>query len=269
MSGQAFDGRNVVVTGGARGIGDAIIAAFLEQGARAISLDLIAPVRPREGVRYLEADIADPASVRHAFDEIDHSEKRVDVLVNNAGIQRVGATGELSVDHWMQVIGTNLSGAFLCNSAVVPMMKREKRGAIVHVASAAAFVGLPGRGPYSAAKAGLLGLTRVMAVELAPVGIRVNAVAPGFTRTGLVNEAIRDGYLKEEWMVERIPMGRLAETHEIARVVRFLASDDAAYVTGQVIVADGGWTVQGIGTAPGWLMAAPAGDRAGSGQETS
>ena len=262
MSGEPFSGRNVVVTGGARGIGDAIIAAFVEQGARAISLDLIAPVEPRDGVRYLTANIADPASVRQAFDEIDRTEKRVDVLVNNAGIQRVGPVGELAVEQWMQVISTNLSGAFLCNSAVVPMMKRQRRGAIVHIASSAAYVGLPGRGPYSAAKAGLLGLTRVMAVELAPHGIRVNAVAPGFTRTGLVNEAIRDGYLKEEWMVERIPMGRLAETHEIARVVRFLAGDDAAYITGQVIVADGGWTIQGIGTAPGWLMAAPSGDRA-------
>ncbi len=269
MGGQPFDGRNVVVTGGARGIGDAIIAAFAEYGARAISLDLIAPIRPREGVRYLEADVADPASVQRAFDEIDRTEKRVDVLVNNAGIQRVGTTGELSVDHWMQVIGTNLSGAFLCNTAVVPIMKREKRGAIVHIASSAAFVGLPGRGPYSAAKAGLLGLTRVMAVELAPVGIRVNAVAPGYTRTGLIDEGIRDGYLKEEWMVERIPMGRLAETHEIARVVRFLASEDATYITGQVIVVDGGWTIQGIGTAPGWLMAAPTSDRAGPAQRTS
>ena len=107
---------------------------------------------------------------------------RVDVLVNNAGIQRVGLIGRLEFEQWAGVIGTNLSGAFLCNSAAMPLMPRGS--AIVHIASTAAQVGMPGRGAYSAAKAGLLALTRVMAVELAPAEIRVNAVGPGFTRTG-------------------------------------------------------------------------------------
>ncbi len=253
MGTSSFQGRTVVVTGGARGIGDSIAAAFVEQDAVVVSLDVQSPDEPRAGVRYAYSNVADAGSVKAAFDEIERLEQHVDVLINNAGIQRVGVTGDLSVDDWTAVIGTNLSGAFHCNSAVVPMMKRDGRGAIVHIASAAAFVGLPGRGAYTAAKAGLLGLTRVMAVELAPIGIRVNAVAPGFTRTGLVNLAIHEGYLKEEWMLERVPMGRLAETEEIARVVRFLASDDASYITGQVIVADGGWSIQGIGSVPGWL----------------
>jgi 3-oxoacyl-[acyl-carrier protein] reductase len=134
-------------------------------------------------------------------------------------------------------------------------MPRDGGSSIVHIASTAAQVGLPGRGPYSAAKAGLLALTRVMAVELASVGIRVNAVGPGFTRTGLVDQAIRDGSLNEPWMLERVPMGRLAEPLEIARVVRFLASDEASYVTGQVVFVDGGWIAQGIGKAPNWLSA--------------
>jgi NAD(P)-dependent dehydrogenase (short-subunit alcohol dehydrogenase family) len=99
----------------------------------------------------------------------------------------------------------------------------------------------------------MLGLTREMAVELAPAGIRVNAVAPGFTRTGLVEQAIKDGSLNEQWMLERVPMGRLAQPDEIARVVRFLASDDASYITGQCLIVDGGWTVQGIGAAPDWI----------------
>lgn len=239
----------VVVTGGACGIGDAIVRAFRERGATVVSLDLLEPEEPREGVRYLRADVSDPESVRAAFAGLE----RVDVLVNNAGIQRVGLTGELPVESWEAVIATNLTGAFLCDSSAVPLMRRLGSGAIVHIASTAAFVGLPGRGPYSAAKAGLLALTRAMAVELAPAGIRVNAVAPGFTRTGLVDQALRDGSLQESWMVERVPMGRLAVPEEIARVVRFLASDEASYVTGQVIVADGGWTIQGIGAAPGWL----------------
>ncbi len=252
-----YQGRVVVVTGGARGIGDAIGRSFLEQGATVICLDLQDPVAPRDGVRYLRADISDPASVHAAFEDIARHDGRVDVLVNNAGIQRVGLIGELSYDTWAAVIDTNITGAFLCDSQVVPVMRRQGSGAIVHIASGAAFNGLPGRAAYSVAKAGLLALTRVMAVELAPVGVRVNAVAPGFTRTGLVNQALDDGSLQEDWMVERVPLGRLAEPEEIARVVRFLAGADASFVTGQVIVADGGWTIQGIGAAPGWLQPAP------------
>jgi NAD(P)-dependent dehydrogenase (short-subunit alcohol dehydrogenase family) len=248
---SAFAGRTVVVTGGARGIGDAIVQSFLEQDANCVSLDVVGPEEAREGVRYLEADISDSESVAQAFGQLD----RCDVLINNAGIQRVGLTGQLSEDHWRAVVGTNLTGAFLCNSCAVPMMRSKGSGAIVHVASTAAFIGLPGRGPYSAAKAGLLALTRVMAVELAAAGVRVNAVAPGFTRTKFVEQGIADGSLSEGSMLARVPLGRLADPGEIARVVRFLASDDASYVTGQVLIADGGWTIQGIGEAPAWLVA--------------
>jgi len=254
--GNDFQGQVVVVTGGARGIGDAIGRSFLEQGAAVISLDLQDAAEPRAGVRYLRADVSDPASVRGAFEDISQREGRVDVLVNNAGIQRVGLIGEMAYDMWTAVLDTNVTGAFLCDSEAVPLMRRQGSGTIIHIASAAAFNGLPGRAAYSVAKAGLLALTRVLAVELALAGVRVNAVAPGFTRTGLVNQALDDGSLQEDWMVERVPMGRLAEPDEIARVVRFLAGPDASFVTGQVIVADGGWTIQGIGAAPGWLQPA-------------
>jgi 3-oxoacyl-[acyl-carrier protein] reductase len=241
--------RLAVVTGGARGIGDAIVAAFREAGDTVVSLDLIECESPREGCRYVRCDVTDPESVRAVFEPLE----RVDVLVNNAGIQRVGLIGELPNEDWQAVLATHLTGAFLCSSQAVAKMRAQGSGAVVQIASTAAFVGLPGRGPYSAAKAGLGALTRVMAVELAPLGIRVNAVAPGFTRTELVQQALDNGSLQEDWMVARVPMGRLARPEEIARVVRFLASDEASYVTGQVLVADGGWTVQGIGAAPGWL----------------
>jgi NAD(P)-dependent dehydrogenase (short-subunit alcohol dehydrogenase family) len=241
--------RVVVVTGAARGIGDAIVGAFREAGDDVVSLDLVECEEPRDGCRYVRCDITDPESVGAAFEPLD----RVDVLVNNAGIQRLGLIGELEYEHWQAVVGTHLNGSFICNSQAVPRMRAQGSGAIVHVASTAAFLGLPGRGPYSAAKAGLGALTRVMAVELAPLGIRVNAVAPGFTRTQLVQQAIDDGSLQEDWMLARVPMGRLARPEEIARVVRFLASDEASYITGQVVVADGGWTIQGIGDAPTWL----------------
>jgi 3-oxoacyl-[acyl-carrier protein] reductase len=247
--------RCVLVTGGARGIGDAIIRVFREVGDEVVSLDVIGAEEARDGVRYLEADITDRGAVGAALGEVE----RIDVVVNNAGIQRLGLTGELAHDDWSRVLEVHLTGAFVCTSAAVGKMPRG--GAIVSIASAAAFVGLPGRGAYSAAKAALVGWTRVLAVELAPRGIRANAVAPGFTRSGLVDQALRDGSLEEWWMLERVPLGRLAEPEEIARVVRFLAGDEASYITGHTVVADGGWTAQGIGSAPGWLAAEPREDR--------
>ncbi len=250
----------VVVTGGARGIGEAIVQAFVDGGDDVFSLDLVDAENPVAGATYLHADVMDPESVRTAFARIE----RVDALVNNAGIQRVGLIGELPYESWLAVIGTNLTGAFVCNSVAVPMMRKQGSGSIVHIASTGAFVGLPGRGAYCAAKAGLLGLTRVMAVELATEGIRVNAVAPGFTGTGLVYQALADGSLEEGWMMERVPMKRLAATAEIAAAVQFLAGEKASFVTGQCLVVDGGWTIQGINQAPDWLSSSAELDTAGA-----
>jgi len=248
-----FDGQVVIITGAARGIGDAIATAFATEGAQVVSLDLIDPPEPRPGVRYGRADVSDAESVRTAFEEIGQTEGRVDVLVNNAGIRRVGLVEDLDPRVWDDVVGTHLRGAYLCSARAIPFLRRAGRGAIVTIASTHAFLGLPGRAAYAASKAGLLALTRVLAVELARANIRVNAVAPGFTRTPMVEEALREGSVSEASMLERIPIGRLAEPAEIARVVCFLSSEDASYVTGQCVVVDGGWTIQGIGLAPAWL----------------
>ena len=256
MSVRNFDGRVVVVTGAARGIGDAIALAFAEAGAKVYSLDLGKPDQPRAGVTDIETDVSNPDSVRDAFAAVDRDGGGLDVLVSNAGIQRVGLIGRLPYEQWSAVINTHLTGYFLCASEVVPrMLKQGRGGAIVAIASTAAFMGLPGRGPYCAAKAGILGLTRAMSQEVATSNIRVNAVAPGYTRTKFIEQGLADGSMREDWMLERVPMKRLAGPAEIADAVLFLAGDKAAYVTGQTLVVDGGWTVQGTLHAPDWLTA--------------
>jgi NAD(P)-dependent dehydrogenase (short-subunit alcohol dehydrogenase family) len=251
---RSCSGRVVVVTGGSSGIGARITEEFEEAGASVVILDRVAPSRAGSSARHVATDVSDRASVAAAFASIDREEGGIDVLVNNAGIQRPGLIGRIAYDDWDAVIGTHLTGMFLCCSEAVPRLVARGGGAIVSISSAAGFVGLPGRGPYCAAKAGIIGLTRALALEVAASGIRVNAVAPGYTRTELLDQAIRDGSQKEPWMLERVPLKRLADPREIAAVVRFLASDAASYITGQTILADGGWTVQGISAAPEWLQ---------------
>lgn len=252
-------GKVVAVTGGARGIGDAIGARLLADGASVFVLDKDGPEVPREAVTYLETDVTRPDSVAAAFQAIDTQAGQIDVLVSNAGIQRVGLVGKVSFADFSAVIATHLNGFFLCASEAVPrMVRRGQGGSIISIASTAAFVGLPGRGAYCAAKAGILGLTRALATEVATAKIRVNAVAPGFTRTKFIEQGLADGSLQEDWMVARVPMHRLAETEEIADAVRFLAGDESSYMTGQAMVVDGGWTVQGIPDAPDWLQSSPS-----------
>jgi NAD(P)-dependent dehydrogenase (short-subunit alcohol dehydrogenase family) len=251
---QALFGKVAAITGAARGIGDAIAARFLEEGARVFSLDLSEPDERREGVTYLTADVANTESVAAAFGHIDHAAGCVDVLVNNAGVQRVALAENMRIEDWHLVLNTHLTGMHLCCAqAIRRMRERGTGGAIVSIASAAGIVGIPGRGPYSAAKAGIESLTRVYATEVASVNIRVNAVAPGSTRTKLIEQGLKDGSIRGEWQIERIPMGRLAEPAEIADPVVYLASDRASYITGQTLVVDGGWTVQGMVHVADWL----------------
>ena len=253
---QTFSGKVAAITGAARGIGDAIAMRFLEEGAKVFCLDLGEPDEAREGVTYLKADVTDPESVAQAFSRIDRDAGQIDILVNNAGVQRVALAENMSPADWHLVLNTHLTGMHLCCAETIRRMRaRGKGGAIVSIASAAGIVGIPGRGPYGAAKAGIEGLTRVYATEAASANIRVNAVAPGSTRTKLIEQGLKDGSIRGEWQIERIPMGRLAEPREIAEPVLFLASDAASYVTGQTLVVDGGWTVQGMVHVADWLQA--------------
>lgn len=245
-------GQVAVVTGGSSGIGAAVIKVLTEVGITVVSLDLREPAEPLPGARYIIADVTDRSVLETAFSSIDEVEGRIDVLVNNAGFQRVGRTEEYDPESWREVIDVHLFGMFHCTALAIPRMKAQGSGAIVSVASTAAIVGLPGRGPYSAAKGAIASFTRSLAVELAMNGIRVNAVAPGSTLTPLVQRGLDDGSIGPDF-VKMIPMRRLAHPDEIARCIRFLASDDASYVTGATLVVDGGWTIQGIqNMPPGW-----------------
>ncbi|MXZ30500.1 MAG: SDR family oxidoreductase [Acidimicrobiia bacterium] len=252
MTGE-FEGRVAIVTGGSRGIGGAIAEEMVRRGAAVASFDVAAPVEERPGILDLAVDVADASAVGDATAEVLDRLGRLDALFNNAGIQRAAPTHLMDPEVWDLVIGVHLRGAFLCSAAAIPEMRKVGGGAIVSISSAAGFVGIPGRAPYSAAKAGLLGLTRSLAVEAAPHNIRVNAVAPGFTRTPLVQQALDDGSLTEDWMLLEVPLDRLADAAEIARPAVFLASEEASYITGQCIVVDGGWTVQGVSDRPDWL----------------
>lgn len=249
----SFDGRTAVITGATRGIGEATGLALVAEGANVVSFDLIDPAERHPGFTYLTVDVTNEAAVRSAFAEVVASTGRVDVLVNNAGLQRVGLVDEIDPAAWDLVVRVHLFGSYYCMAEAIRHMRPAGRGAIVSVASVAGFVGLPGRSPYSAAKAGIMSMTRVVAVECAEAGIRVNAVAPGFTRTAIIEQGLRDGSLREDWMVGEVPMRRLADPTEIARAIRFLASDDASYITGQTLIVDGGWTIQGIHARPDWL----------------
>ena len=251
--GDRFTDRVVVVTGGARGIGEAVMRAFLDEGARGVVLDPGDPADPLPRTRYLHTDVSSREQVTDAFASIEALEGRVDILVNNAGIQRVALTEKQDPAVWDLVVGIHLGGTFNCSALALPIMKRQLSGSIVSIASAAGIVALPGRGPYAAAKAAIMGLTRVMAVEVAELGIRVNAVAPGVTLTPLVEQGLRDGSLTPEWILSQVPMRRFGKPDEIAKAVLFLASDDASYITGQSLVVDGGWTIQGISARPDWL----------------
>ena len=222
---DSLSGRVAVVTGAARGIGDAIAERLLADGARVFSLDKAAPTEPRDGVVYLEADVTDPASVAAAFTAIDAASGRLDILVDNAGI---GLVGKVSFADWSAVIATHLNGFFLCASEAVPRMAARGAGSIVSIASTAAFVGLPGRGAYCAAKAGILGLMRSVAAELRPHGIRVNAVAPQ-----LINTTVNQSLFPADVLAHAV------EPEAVANVIAFLAGDLAAPVSGAIVPAYG------------------------------
>ena len=241
-----FDQQLVVVTGGGRGIGFALARAFRAEGATVVIAEIDAS-RGRDaaqslGAHFLHTDVSDHQSVRQAVDAIIADHGRIDVWINNAGVAHKSPVVDLDVDGWEADIGVMLSGTFYCAKYAGQVLIKQGSGCMVNVSSVNGLLAQKARAGYCAAKAGINMLTKVLASEWGEHGIRVNAVAPGVVMTDLVEEGINQGIVTEEQYLGRIPMGELGELNDVVEAVLFLASDEASFVTGEVLRVDGGWT---------------------------
>lgn len=227
--------RHVIVTGASRGIGAAVAQFFISEGDAVVALSRSGSA-PQGCAMSLAVDVASSESVNEAVKTAVAANGPVDVLIANAGITRDGLAMRMSDEQWRAVLGTNLDGAFYCARAVIPSMIRARSGRIIFMGSVSPFYGVPGQANYAAAKAGLVGLARSLAREVASRSITVNVVAPGFIETEMTAEL---GSTSDE-MTALIPMGHMGSVAHIAGVVGFLASNPASYITGQVLAVDGG-----------------------------
>ena len=243
---MSLQGKVGFVTGGSRGIGRACALVLAEAGAEVAvggrdEARLSAVAAEIEGLGRkalpVSVDLTQPAQIRTAFEQVMNAFGRLDILVNNAGVTRDGLLLRMKEGDWNEVLQTNLTATFLCTRAAVKIMLRQRYGRIVNLSSVVGLTGNPGQANYVASKAGIIGLTKTVAQEVAKRNITVNAVAPGFVDTAMTRALPETARAK---LLERIPMGRVGRDREIALGVRFLASDEAGYVTGQVLHINGG-----------------------------
>ncbi|MDW0109262.1 3-oxoacyl-[acyl-carrier-protein] reductase [Sporosarcina aquimarina] len=242
-----FTGKTAVVTGASRGIGRAVALLLASEGANVTVNYSGSQQRAEEVVQEItsngghaiavQADVTSADSVKELMAKTLEAFGTIDLLVNNAGITKDNLLMRMKEDEWDAVIDTNLKGVFLCTKAVSRQMMKQRAGRIVNLASVVGIAGNPGQANYVAAKAGVIGLTKTTAKELAARGITVNAVAPGFITTDMT-DALGDD-MKEQ-LLSGIPLGSLGEPQDVAKAVAFFLSDDASYITGQVLNVDGG-----------------------------
>lgn len=242
---QHLKDKVAIITGGSRGIGRAAALALASSGAKVVvnyarssdAADAVVKEIQAAGGEAIafQADVSQSEDVDNLIKQTLDKFKRIDVLVNNAGITKDTLLLRMKPEQWQAVIDLNLTGVFLCTKAVSKTMLKQKSGRIINIASIAGQMGNPGQANYSAAKAGVIGFTKTVAKELASRGVTVNAVAPGFIETDMTHD------LKSEDIVKLIPLGRYGKPEEVAGTIRFLAADPAAaYITGQVFNVDGG-----------------------------
>lgn len=242
-----FEEKVAVVTGASRGIGAEIAKTLAKEGAKVVVNYSGSEAKAQEVVAEIEAlgseaiavraDVSNSEDVKAMMDETIATFGKIDFLVNNAGITRDNLLMRMKEDEWDDVMNINLKGVFVCTKAVTRQMMRQRSGKIVNVASIVGVAGNPGQANYVAAKAGVIGLTKTTAQELASRNILVNAVAPGFITTDMTDALPED---VKEGMLQMIPLKRLGEPEHVAKTVAFLLSDDANYITGQTIHIDGG-----------------------------
>ena len=246
-----LDGRVALVTGAYRGLGFAMARGLAEAGATVVlngrkpdALQRAATTLVAEGLKVdAEAfDVVDRDAILTGVNAVIARHGSIDILVNNAGIQRRGPLQDFSAQDWDDIIATNLTAPFVVSQAVLPGMIARRQGKIVHIASLMSELARPSVVPYTAAKGGVRQLTRGMAVELAPHNIQVNAIAPGYFATEM-NRALIDNAEFNAWVCKRTPAGRWGDPHELAGLAVFLASPAANYMTGQLVVMDGGMSV--------------------------
>ncbi len=248
-----LDGKVALVTGGARGLGRTMATALAEAGADvAITARTLAGCADAAGAiasgtgrrcQGFAAEVTAIADVERLANDVEAAFGQVDILVNNAGTNIRGQVDQLSEADWDAVIDTNLKGPFLCARALGPRMVKRGWGRVINLGSTLSVIGLPGRAPYCASKAGVLNLSRVLALEWAGTGVTVNAICPGPFGTEM-NRPLLDDPVKYKALMDLIPMGRWGEVEEIAGAVVFLASPGSSFITGSAVFVDGGWTAR-------------------------
>lgn len=242
-------GRVAVVTGGGSGIGKGTCMRLAEEGAAVVVFDINLDAAKdtekdisRAGGKALtyEVDVAKSAAVEAAVEEVVSVLGQIDILVNNAGISQSVTVARMTEDHWKRTLDINLKGTFLCSRAVIQPMKERRYGKIVNIASIAGLLGSPGMADYSAAKSGIIGFTRSLAMELAPFNINVNAIGPGIIDTPILEQ--NHGPELRARLPKVVPLRRIGVPRDVANAVLFLVSEEASYIAGQCLFVCGGWS---------------------------